>query len=199
MSPAEQSSRQNSAPPPWRPGSPAPATHLYPSSSMKHSGGRTVRIIAKRTRARWPRLSDRCPVQRRYRSPSKARVATAVGVTRPRVLGPVGRGCFIAAPIATPGSLAGVNDRINTHVRRCNHAGQRSAGRRWCDGMRRNVPGDLERSCSQTANANRKPASVCQRRLMPKGSGAAEGVGDARRPAPVQIDHSGRRGPFSGS
>jgi len=53
-----------------------------------------------------------------------------------------------------------------------------------------------QRSISWTAN--RKRASVCQRRLMPKRSGAAEGVGDARRPAPVQIDHSGRRGPVSG-
>ena len=34
--------------------------------------------------------------------------------------------------------------------------------------------------------------------LMPRRSGAAEGVGDGRRPAPVQIDDSGRRGPFSG-
>ena len=31
-----------------------------------------------------------------------------------------------------------------------------------------------------------------------KRSGAAEGVGEGRRPAPVQIDDSGRRGPFSG-
>ena len=34
--------------------------------------------------------------------------------------------------------------------------------------------------------------------LTPRRSGAAEGVGDGRRPAPVQIDDSGRRGPFSG-
>ena len=34
--------------------------------------------------------------------------------------------------------------------------------------------------------------------LTPKRSGAAEGVGDGRCPAPVQIDHGGRRGPFSG-
>ncbi len=34
--------------------------------------------------------------------------------------------------------------------------------------------------------------------LTPKRSSAAEGVGDGRRPAPVQIDDSGRRGPFSG-
>jgi hypothetical protein len=35
--------------------------------------------------------------------------------------------------------------------------------------------------------------------LTPKRSGAAEGVGEGRRPAPVQIDDSGRRGPLSGS
>jgi hypothetical protein len=29
-------------------------------------------------------------------------------------------------------------------------------------------------------------------------SGAVEGVGDGRRPGPVQIDDRGRRGPFSG-
>ena len=33
---------------------------------------------------------------------------------------------------------------------------------------------------------------------MPERSGAAEGVGEGRRPARVQIDDSGRRGPFSG-
>ena len=47
-----------------------------------------------------------------------------------------------------------------------------------------------------TASARARPLG--QLRLMPKRSGAAEGVGDARGPAPVQIDHSGRRGPFSG-
>ena len=30
-----------------------------------------------------------------------------------------------------------------------------AAGRRWCCGMRRSVPGDLERSCSQTDNRKR--------------------------------------------
>ena len=34
--------------------------------------------------------------------------------------------------------------------------------------------------------------------LTPERSGAAEGVRDGRRPARVQIDDSGRRGPFSG-
>ena len=76
------------------------------------------------------------------------------------------------------------------------HAGRRAPGRRCCPGWRRGVPSGLERSCSRTAN--RKRASACQRRLLPIRSGAAEGVGDARRKAPVQIDHSGRRGPFSG-
>jgi hypothetical protein len=33
--------------------------------------------------------------------------------------------------------------------------------------------------------------------LTPKRSGAAEGVGEGRRPTPVQIDDSGRRWPFS--
>jgi hypothetical protein len=35
--------------------------------------------------------------------------------------------------------------------------------------------------------------------LTLKRSGAAEGVGEGRRPAPVQVDDSGRRGPFSHS
>jgi hypothetical protein len=47
---------------------------------------------------------------------------------------------------------------------------------------------------SFSRTANRKRAFVCQRRLMPERSG----VGDGRRPAPVQVDHGGRRGPFSG-
>jgi hypothetical protein len=53
----------------------------------------------------------------------------------------------MAAPIGTPGAVADVGDRIKTHVRisRRHHAGRRSAGRRWCCGLRRSVPGDLER------------------------------------------------------
>ena len=38
----------------------------------------------------------------------------------------------------------------------------------------------------------------CVNPLTPERSGAAEGVRDGRRPARVQIDDSGRRGPFSG-
>jgi len=63
----------------------------------------------------------------------------------------------------------------------------------WNAAMRSRRP---QQSISRTADRERAP--VCQRRLMPERSGAAEGVGDGRRPAPVQIDHSRRRGPFSG-
>ena len=121
-----------------------------------------------------------------------------IGVTGPCVLA-VSRGCFHAAPIATPGAATGVGDRINTHVRRSRRQARRSASA-WTSlllWIAQGVPGGLERSRSRTTN--RKRASVCQRRLMPIRSGAAEGVGDGRRPAPVQIDHSRRRGPFSGS
>ena len=59
----------------------------------------------------------------------------------------------------------------------------------------RSVAGDLELSCSQTAKRNLRPYVAG---IEAKRSGAAEGVGDGPRPAPVQIDHSGRRAPFSG-
>ena len=111
----------------------------------------------------------------------------------------VSRGCFYAAPIATRRAATGVDDRINTHVRRSRREPRRpTIGWRslvlWIAHER--VPGDL--SGPFHGRLDRKRASVCQRRLMPKRSAAAEGVGDARRPAPVQIDHSGRRGPFPG-
>jgi hypothetical protein len=56
--------------------------------------------------------------------------------------------------------------------------------------------GDLSGPLHGQLTASARPP-VDQLQLMPKRSGAAEGVGDGRRPAPVQIDHSGRRGPFS--
>jgi hypothetical protein len=39
----------------------------------------------------------------------------------------VSRGCFIAAPVATPGAVTGVGDRINTHVRRSRRQPRRPA------------------------------------------------------------------------
>jgi hypothetical protein len=72
-----------------------------------------------------------------------------------------------------------------------------SAGRRWCCGTRRSVPGDLSGPLHRRLTASARPP-VGQLRLMPKRSGAAEGVGDGRRPTPVEVDHSRRRGPFSG-
>ena len=120
-----------------------------------------------------------------------------IGVTGPRVFA-LAHGCFSVAAIATPGAPTGVRHRINTHVHRSRPQPRRPAiGWTplvvWIAKKRSRRP---QRSISWTAN--RKRASVCQRRLMPIRSGAAEGVGDGRRPAPVQIDHSGRRGPFSG-
>jgi hypothetical protein len=62
------------------------------------------------------------------------------------------------------------------------------------------IRGDPRRARSQTVNRRHRP--VCQNGIdaqpLTKRSGAAEGVGDGRRPAPTQVDHSGRRGPFSG-
>ena len=109
--------------------------------------------------------------------------ATAVGVTGPCVLA-VPRGCFIAAPIATPGAVTGVGDRINTHV-----PSSRRQPRWPAIGWTPLVLWNTQKRLS---------GAVHRRRWMPMRSGAAEGVGDARRPAPVQIDHGGRRGPFSG-
>ena len=104
------------------------------------------------------------------------------GVTGPCVLA-VSRGCFIAAPIATSGAVTGVGDRINTHV-----PSSRRQPRWPAIGWTPLVLWNTQKRLS---------GPVHRRRWMPMRSGAAEGVGDAPRPAPVQIDHRGRRGPFS--
>jgi hypothetical protein len=143
---------------------------------------------------------SRRPPSWRSRLPLPARSShdagvAAIGVTGPCALA-VARGRFSVAPIAGLGAVTGVGDRINTHVRRSrrNHGGRRSAGRRWCCGLRKERSRRPERSFT---DGYRKRASVGQRRFVRKHSGAVEGVVDGRRPAPVQIDHSGGRGPLS--
>jgi hypothetical protein len=133
-----------------------------------------------------PLRADR---QRRWRGPFR-------GVTVRACL--LSRMVHRPTPIATP-ALAGVGDRINTHVQ---SAATTSAGGStspslvlWIAQTRSRRP---HRSISRTANRKRARPPVGQLRLMPKPSGAAKGVGDGRRPAPIQIDHSRRRGPFSG-
>ena len=96
----------------------------------------------------------------------------------------VSGGCFIAAPIATSGAVTGVGDRINTHA-----PSSRRQPRWPAIGWTPLVLWNTQKRLS---------GPVHRRRWMPMRSGAAEGVGDGRRPAPVQIDHGGRRGPFSG-
>jgi hypothetical protein len=134
----------------------------------------------------------RLPVDQRS---SHEALATRSGATGSCVLA-VSCGCFIAAPIARarrPASVIG----INTHVRRSRRQPRRPAI--WTSlvlSIAQEPSRRPEPSCSQIYN--RKRASVCQRRSMPKRSGAAEGVGDGRLPLPVQVDHSRRRGPFSG-
>ncbi len=125
---------------------------------------------------------------------------TAIGVTEPCVFA-LARGWFIVAPITTPRAVTGVGDR-NQYSRSSESAattaGRRSAGRPlvlWNAQRRSRRP---QTSFSPTANRKRARPPVGQLRLMPKRSGTAEGVGDGRCPAPVQVDHSRRRGPFSG-
>ena len=78
----------------------------------------------------------------------------------------------------------GVGDRINTHV-----PSSRRQPRWPAIGWTPLVLWNTQKRLS---------GPVHRRRWMPMRSGAAEGVGEGRRPTPVQIDHGGRRGPFSG-
>jgi hypothetical protein len=117
---------------------------------------------------------------------SRDRVVTPSGVTQPCVLA-VWRGRFNAAPIAIPGAATEVGDGTKTHVRRsppnpCRPAIWTSLVLRIAHERSRRPQRFLSRT------ASRKRASGRQRRLMPKRSGVAEGVGEGRRPAPVQID-----------
>jgi hypothetical protein len=76
---------------------------------MQHSGGAGVTVQS-------PSTGSHELLNGKHESSSLAGTArtAATGVTGPCVFA-VSRGCFIAAPIATPGAVTGVDDRINTH------------------------------------------------------------------------------------
>ena len=137
---------------------------LAPTSSRARRGSRVVALAVSPPA---PPSKRPCPTARRRGCPWSGAVTTSPwlleGVTGACVLA-AARGCFIAAPIATPGAVTSVGDRTqNAHVLQsaATHAGRRSAGGRGCCGMRRSVAGDRERSYSQTAKRQR--ASVCRR------------------------------------
>ena len=173
------------------PGARAPENGLLVIAAWRKQ--RKVRVASSLSRA--AAASVQCPpggaagkavsVSSKHKNSSldgTARIA-ASGVTGPCVLA-VSRGCFIAAPIATSGAVTGVGDRINTHV-----PSSRRQPRWPAIGWTPLVLWNTQKRLS---------GPVHRRRWMPMRSGAAEGVGDAPRPAPAQIDHGGRRGPFPG-
>jgi hypothetical protein len=96
--------------------------------------------------------------------PVAASSGSHAGVARVGVMGPcvlaVSCGCFIAAPIATPGVPTGVGHRINTDVRRSRRQPRRPAIGwtplvLWIAQKRSGRP---QRSTSRTANRKRAPA-----------------------------------------
>ena len=117
--------------------------------------------LARRQQGQDPRIIEIAwRAQRRlYQRWQHLREARRKPATGPCVLA-VSRGCFSAAPIATPGAPSGpaVRQPINAQVRRVggNH-GRRSAGRRWWCGLRRSVPGDLSGPFHGRLTASARP------------------------------------------